>query len=126
MNCDALSLTGERNVIATSIHLLRQVMNDNTGLFDTTLEDIDVIFLQTINLLATFDETSTHPASAAAIATWIATMLNNYRRSDVLIQMSEIDNLLLFLNNYRLLTNQFFQPLKQMHYNTKKTGLNMI
>ena len=96
MNGDALSISGEKAIIATSIHLLRQNINDNTGTFDTTLEDIDAIYLQTKNLLATFDETSNHPASASAIGAWIATVLLNYRRKDVLIQMSEVDNLLIF------------------------------
>ena len=102
MNCDALSISGEKAIIATSIHLLRQIINDNTGTFDTTLENIDAIYLHTKSLLATFDETSNQPVSASAIATWIAAILNNYRRSDVLIQMSEVDNLLVFFKQLQI------------------------
>ena len=125
MNCDALSLTGERAVVASSIHLLRQIMNDTTGTFDTTLEDIDVIFLHTRDLLATFDETSNQPASAQSIATWIVAILNTYRRSNVLIQMSEIDNLLVFSTITDCLRIRFFQPSKPIHCNTRKTVLTM-
>ena len=124
MNCESLSLTGEKSIIASSIHLLRQAINDETGTLETFLEDIDSIFIQTKNLLATFDENSSHPVSASAIATWLGLVLLDFRRNDVLIQMSEVDNLLTFLNNYRLLTNQNFTTIETESLQYSEGGTN--
>ena len=99
MNCDSLSLSGERNVFASAIFLILQTLSPTTGQYDTTLENIYDIFLQAANLLQTLDENSQHPVSASAVATWVAQQLLSYRRIDVLIQMSEVDNLLTYLNN---------------------------
>ena len=96
MNCEALSLTGERNIIATAIHLLRQNSNDNTGEFETVLQNIDDVFLQTKHLLQVFDISSSHPGSAASIAAYVINLLLEYRRTDVLIQMDEVSNLFTF------------------------------
>ena len=109
MNCHALSLTGEREILATAIYIIKQTLVDGT--FETTLQNIYDIFLETANLLSTFDSTSPHPASATAIAAFLTSELVPYRRIDTPIQMSEVENLFSFLNNYRLLTNQTFSNL---------------
>ena len=99
MNCDSLSLSGERNVFATAIFLILQTLSPTTGQYDTSLENVYDIFLQAANLLQILDKNSQHPVSASAVATWVTQQLQNYRRIDVLIQMSEVDGLLIFFNN---------------------------
>ena len=123
MDCDALSLTGEKRVIATSIHLLKQTLND-TGQYDTTLENIYNLFLQVENLLQNFDASSEHPATAAAIATYLSIQLANYRRTDVLIEMDEINNLFNYLNNYRLITNQAFTAIQTNSLQYSENGIS--
>ena len=123
MDCDASSLTGQKRVIATSIHLLKQTLND-TGQYDTTLENIYNLFLQVENLLQNFDASSEHPATAAAIATYLSIQLANYRRTDVLIEMDEINNLFNYLNNYRLITNQAFTAIQTNSLQYSENGIN--
>ena len=111
MNCHALSLTGEREILATAIYIIKQTLVD--GVHETTLQNIYDIFLESSNLLSTAEgfATSPHPASASAIAAFLTSELVPYRRIDTPIQMSEVENLFSFLNNYRLLTNQTFSNL---------------
>ena len=98
---DGLSLSGERRGIFSILFLIREHLNDSGG-FDTKLENIFEIFLQVADLLQVFDSTSEHPASALAIANHITQELTNYRRIDVLIELSEI--------------NQFFQYLSGTNF----------
>ena len=108
---DALSLTGERRGVFSILFLIRDKLNDN-GTTDTSLENIYDVFLETANLLQVFNPTSEHPASALAIASYITQELLNYRRTDVLIELSEINQFFEYLSNYRLLTNQNFTALQ--------------
>ena len=88
MDC-ALSLTGERRIIASAIFLVRQFINDS-GDLTTILENIDDIYLQIRNVLSAFDDTSDQVVSASAIAGYVTTLLEDYRRKDVDILMAEI------------------------------------
>ena len=45
MNIEALSLTGEKEVLATAIYLIKQTLNDNSGTFETSLKNIYELFL---------------------------------------------------------------------------------
>ncbi len=112
MNCDSLSLSGERNVFASSIYLLLQTLSPSTGEYDTSLTNIYDIFLKVSDLLTTLDENSSHPVSSQAIASWVTTQLMNYRRTDVLLSMSEVEFLIPYFNNYRLLVNQTFTAIQ--------------
>ena len=100
MNCDALSLTGEREVLATAIYLIKQTIDTDTGVFATTLRNIYTLFLQADDLLQEFEATSQSPASAAAIATYVANELQGYRLKNVDIPMDQVDNLFEHLQNY--------------------------
>ena len=40
MNCDALSLTGEREVLATAIYLIKQTIDTDTGVFVGTHQSV--------------------------------------------------------------------------------------
>ena len=112
MNIEALSSTGEKEVLATAIYLIKQTLNDNSGTFETSLKNIYELFLHSDDLLQTFEATSQFPASAVAIAAFIANELAAYRLTTIPIEISELNNLLAFLNNYRLLTNQNFTALQ--------------
>ena len=111
MNCDALSLTGEREVLATAIYLIKQTIDTDTGVFATTLRNIYTLFLQADDLLQEFEATSQSPASAAAIATYVANELQGYRLKNVDIPMDQVENLFKHLQNYRLKSNQTFTAL---------------
>ena len=99
---DGLSLSGERRGVFSILFLIREHLNESGG-FDTKLENIFDIFLQVANLLQVFDPNSEHPASASAIANHITQELANYRRTDVLIELSEINQFFQFLANYNML-----------------------
>ena len=111
MNCDTLSLSGERNVFATAIFLLLQTQNPTSGEWNTSLENIYDIFLERTNLETTLTESSSNPVTAAAIATWVNEQLLAYRRLDTLIPMDQVANLFTYLTNYRLTTNQIFTDI---------------
>ena len=111
MNCDSLNISGERNVFATAIYLLLQTQSPTTGEWDTSLQNIYDIFLQQANLLQALDPDSAHPVSAFAVAAWVQNELLSYRRTDVLIELSEINNFFQYLSNYRTLVNQSFTAI---------------
>ena len=124
MNCEALSLTGEKEVLATAIYIIKQSLDTDSGTFVTTLRNVYELFLQTSDLLQQFEETSQFPASAAAISAYVSNELLAYRLISVPIQMSEVSNLIDFLGNYRLLTNQTFTTLTTDTLQYKEDGVN--
>ena len=107
---DNLTLSGEKTIKADFIFLVRQALTD-LGQPTTSLDNIYDVFLQTANLLTQFDANSENPATAKTIAEYVTTRLSDYRRTDVQIRMDEVENLLTFLSQYRLLTNHTFQGL---------------
>lgn len=111
MNCEALSLSGERAIIASSIQLLLQTWNDSQQAYDTTLEDIYQLFILSSSLLQTLDASSASPVSAVAVATYLVAQLAAYRRTDVLLEMPEVNGLLAYIAQYRTLSNEVFGSL---------------
>ena len=79
MNCEALNLTGEKEVLATAIYIIKQSLDTDSGTFVTTLRNVYELFLQTSDLLQQFEATSQFPASAAAISAYVAHELLAYR-----------------------------------------------
>ena len=122
MNCDALSLSGERTVIANRILLLLQTLNESTQEYDTTLEDIYSLFILASSLLQSLDSSSTAPISSTAVATWVSLQLAAYRRTDGDIEMPEVNGLLTYLNNYRLLTNNVFTSIQTQTLQYDESG----
>ena len=120
---ETLSLSGERKILANSIHLIRQTLNENTGLYEFSLDNIDDIYLQVKNLLSVFNGNSAHPVSCNAIANHLETLLQDYRRNDVLLEMNEVNNLIEFFNNYRLISNQTFTDLSCDTLNYKQNNV---
>ena len=92
------------------LFLVRDHLNAS-GIYDTSLENIFDLFLQVSDLLHTFDADSDFPASASAIASFVIQELNNYRRNDVLVELSEINQFFEYLTNYRLMSNETFNNL---------------
>jgi hypothetical protein len=124
---EALTLSGERRGVFSTLFLVRDDFNEQTQTYDTRLENIFETFLHTADLLQTFDATSENPVSAEAIANHLVQELLNYRRLDQLIPMADIDNLLVYLQNYRLLSNSTFVNLTtqtfQYHENNQAVDL---
>ena len=112
MNCDALSITGERLVVASKILLLLQTFDETSQTYATSQSDIFSIFLLISAVKSIVDSTSTDPVSSASIYTFITSMILDFRRNDVLIPMVDIENLLTFLNNYRLVSDEVFVNLQ--------------
>ena len=93
MNCDALSLSGERTVVANRIYLLLQTLNESTQAYDSTLEDIYELFILTSSLLQTLDASSQAAVSAQAVAAWVTQQLASYRLTATLIEIPEVNGL---------------------------------
>ena len=62
MNCDALSVSGERLGIFSQILVILQTWSDATQTYSTSQEDIYNIFLQQSRLESTVTAASTNPA----------------------------------------------------------------
>ena len=65
MNCDALSLSGERLGIFSKILLILQSFNDSTQTYETSQEDIYNIFLQQASLESTVTQGSLNPVTSS-------------------------------------------------------------
>ena len=94
MNCEALSLSGERVGIFSKLYLLLQTLNESTQEYDTSLEDVYGLFILASNLLQAFDEGSSNPAGCVAITAYITAQLAGYRRVVDLIPMADRVHLL--------------------------------
>ncbi len=105
---DALSVSGERLVVASKIMLVLREFNEATQTYATTLEDIFDIFLLVSAIQSTVDPASSDPASSAAVHAFVTSLLLEYRRSDTLLEIPEINGLLQFLNQFRLRTDELF------------------
>ena len=102
---DALSVSGERLVVASKILLVLQECNENTQAYATTIEDIFTIFLLVSALQSAVDPASTDPVTGAAVHAFVTALLLQYRRTGVRLEMPEVNGLLEFLNQCRLRTD---------------------
>ena len=101
---DALSVSGERLVVASKTLLVLQEFNESTQTYATSQADICTIFLLVSALQSAVDAASTDPVTGAAVHAFVTALLLQYRRNDVLLEIPEINGLLAFLDNYRLKT----------------------
>ncbi len=91
---DALSVSGERLVVASNTLLILQTCDESTQTYATTLEDIFTILLLVSALQSAVDPASNDPVSSAAVHVFVTGLLLEYRRNDVLLEMAEVNGLL--------------------------------
>ena len=111
----ARTITGEKEGIFSLLHI------SDGAVLHNALE----LWLKRSDVASTFENTSSFPASQAALYAWITALLQEYRRTDVPLAMTDISGLVSWISsNFRLLLDgDFSVDLRYLDFDNTMTSV---